>query len=368
MIELANDKNGAKIKVVGVGGGGCNAVDRMITAGLRGVEFITVNTDAQALQRSQAKRTILLGAGLGAGGNPIVGKKTALDSHDEISKELTGADMVFITAGMGGGTGTGGAPVIAGIAKEMGILTVSVVTKPFHFEGKKRMLQAEQGIRELREVVDTVIIVPNQRLLALAEKDTAFFQGTFKMADDVLLHAVQGIAEVITMPGLINVDFADVRTVMCERGTVLMGIGVGRGEFGANDAVHNAMCSPLLEDTSASLEGASGVLLNVTGGYDLTLHQINEAASIVCNAVHEDANIIFGAVQDERMVDEVRITLIATGLGKEVVEKKEDPFIPYELEGYNKRTVANQRKRQKPFNLKDNEDRDIPAFIRYQAD
>lgn len=368
MIELADNQNEAKIKVIGVGGGGCNALDRMISSGLRGVEFIAANTDAQALQRGKAKKTILLGTGLGAGGNPDVGRKTALESQDEIANELTGTDMVFVTAGMGGGTGTGGAPIIAKIARELGVLTVSVVTKPFHFEGKKRMLQAEQGIRELKEVVDTVIIVPNQRLLAMAEKNTAFFQGTFKMADEVLLHAVQGISEVITKPGLINVDFADVRTVMSERGPVLMGIGVGKGDFAAKDAVNSAICSSLLEDSAARIEGAKGVLFNVSGGTSLTLHQIHEAASIVRDTVHEDANIIFGAIYDEQLVDEVRITIIATGLDKEAAAKKDDHVINFDVSECKRRAEAIGASGKRSFKIRQDEDRDVPAFIRYQAD
>ncbi|MBI5789520.1 MAG: cell division protein FtsZ [Candidatus Schekmanbacteria bacterium] len=375
MIALAEKvKEAAKIKVIGVGGGGCNAVDRMISSNVRGVEFITVNTDSQALERSLAKRKILLGEGLGAGGNPDVGRKSAQEAYQELSKELAGADMVFVTAGMGGGTGTGGAPVISKIARESGALTVALVTKPFIFEGKKRMLQAEEGLRELRNVVDTVIIVPNQRLLAVAEKQTAFFKGIFKMTDDVLLHAVQGISEIITVPGLINVDFADVRAVMCERGPILMGTGMGKGDSAAKEAVNNAICNPLLEDTVAKIEGAKGVLLNMTGGSNLTLPQVSEAASVVSELVHDDANIFFGAVFDSRMTDEVRVTIIATGLGQEhIAKKKEGGLIHLDtLEARIKsakpavQPVPDNNRRSNRFD--EQQDRDIPAFMRYQPD
>jgi len=317
MIELQEGSElGARIKVVGVGGGGGNAVNTMISAGLPGVEFIAANTDAQALRANLAPVKIQLGEkitkGLGAGANPQVGKKSAEEDIARIQEQLTGADMVFITAGMGGGTGTGGAPVVARLAKEMGALTVGVVTKPFLFEGKKRMKQAEEGMRELKDSVDTLIAIPNQRLLSIAGRNMPILE-TFKKADDVLLQAVRGISDLITVHGLINLDFADVRTIMAEMGMAMMGAAVSAGENRAVEAAQHAISSPLLEDVS--IKGARGVLINITGGPTLSLHEVNEAATLIQEEADDDANIIFGAVIDETMGDEVRITVIATGFG-----------------------------------------------------
>ncbi|MGI6413850.1 MAG: cell division protein FtsZ [Syntrophomonadaceae bacterium] len=303
----------ANIKVIGVGGGGNNAINRMIEAGLKGVEFIAVNTDAQALYLSKAERKIQVGEkltkGLGAGADPEIGMKAAQESSDEIKKALQGADMVFVTAGMGGGTGTGGAPIIARIAKEIGALTVGVVTKPFTFEGRKRNSQAERGIQALREEVDSLITIPNDRLLQVVDKNTAF-NDAFRIADDILRQGVQGISDLIAVPGVINCDFADVQTVMQNTGTALMGIGRASGDNRAAEAARMAISSPLLE---TSIEGAKGVLFNISGGSNLTLFEINEAAEIVHQAADVDANIIFGANIDENLEDEVRITVIATG-------------------------------------------------------
>ena len=303
----------AQIKVVGCGGGGSNAVNRMIKEGLRNVEFIVVNTDKQALALSQASRKIQIGdkltKGLGAGANPEIGHKAAEESKEEIAAAIKGADMVFITAGMGGGTGTGAAPVVAEIAKSMGILTVGVVTKPFPFEGRKRMLHAEIGITSLKERVDTLVTIPNERLLTMVDRKTTLVD-SFKLADDVLMQGVQGISDLITIPGLVNLDFADVRTIMVDKGLAHMGVGRGSGDNRAQEAAKQAISSPLLE---TSIVGATGVLLNVTGGSDLGLLEINEAAEIVQDAADPDANIIFGAVVDENLKDEIRITVIATG-------------------------------------------------------
>jgi cell division protein FtsZ len=315
MIELAGKELvGASIKVVGIGGGGGNAVNTMIASGLPGVDFVTANTDVQALRASLAPMKVQLGEqltkGLGAGANPDIGREAALEDAERMREVLAGADMVFITAGMGGGTGTGGAPVVARIAKELGALTVGVVTKPFPFEGKKRMRQAEDGIHQLKDAVDTLIAIPNQRLLAIAGRNTSLLE-TFKKADDVLLQAVRGISDLITVHGLINLDFADVRTIMAEMGMAMMGCGIASGENRAVEAAQKAVASPLLEDIS--IHGARGVLINITGSPDLSLHEVNEAATLIQEEAHEDANIIFGAVIDERMGDEIRITVIATG-------------------------------------------------------
>ena len=304
----------AVIKVVGVGGGGTNAVNRMVDAGLRGVEFIAVNTDAQALAMCDADIKLNIGheltKGLGAGANPDIGQGAAAESRDDIKDALKGADMVFVTAGEGGGTGTGAAPVIAEIAKnEIGALTVGVVTRPFEFEGAKRAKQAAEGIQRLRENVDTLIIIPNERLLSIVERRTTILDA-FREADDVLRQGVQGITDLITIPGLINLDFADVRTVMQDQGSALMGIGTSGGEARSTEAAKAAISSPLLEE---SVEGATGVLLNITGGRDLGLFEVNEAAEIISAASAADSNIIFGAVIDEGMGDEVRVTVIATG-------------------------------------------------------
>ncbi|MGZ4797423.1 MAG: cell division protein FtsZ, partial [Acidimicrobiia bacterium] len=303
----------AVIKVVGVGGGGGNAVNRMIDAGLKGVEFIAVNTDAQALLMSDADVKLDLGReltrGLGAGSDPEVGRQAAEDHRGEIEEVLRGADMVFITAGKGGGTGTGGAPIIAEVAKSIGALTIGVVTRPFTFEGRRRSVQAEQGIQTLKEKVDTLIIIPNDRLLQVSDDKTSMLNA-FKMADEVLLQGVQGITDLITTPGLINTDFADVKMIMTNAGSALMGIGYASGDGRAVAAARSAISSPLLE---ASIEGARGILLNISGPSDLGLFEVNEAAEIISQAAHPDANIIFGAVIDDALGDEVRITVIAAG-------------------------------------------------------
>jgi cell division protein FtsZ len=318
MFELVDHINlGARIKVIGVGGGGGNAVNTMIAAKLTGVDFIVANTDAQALEASRAGVKLQLGEkitkGLGAGANPEIGRRAAMEDQGRIREFLAGADMTFITAGMGGGTGTGGAPIIARLAREVGALTVGVVTKPFIFEGKKRMRQAEEGIQELKESVDTLIVIPNQRLLSIAAKTTTMLEA-FQKADDILLHAVRGISDLIITPGLINLDFADIRAVMGEMGLALMGAASASGENRAVEAAQKAISSPLLEDIS--IHGARGVLINITGGPDLCLHEVNEAATMIQEEAHDDANIIFGAVIDERMEDEIRITVIATGFGE----------------------------------------------------
>ena len=317
----------ARIKVIGIGGGGSNAVNTMITASLSGVDFMVANTDAQSLEASEAAVRIQLGGlvtkGLGAGANPEIGRRAALEDQDKIREYLDGSDMIFITAGMGGGTGTGGAPVLARVAREVGALTVGVVTKPFIFEGKKRMRQAEDGIEELKQNVDTLIVIPNQRLLSIAAKTTTMLDA-FHKADDVLLQAVRGISDLIITPGLINLDFADVRTVMAEMGLALMGAASATGENRAIEAAQKAISSPLLEDIS--IQGARGVLINITGGPDLCLHEVNEAASMIQEEAHEDANIIFGAVIDENLTDEIRITVIATGFGELKEEKKPVPI------------------------------------------
>lgn len=313
----------ANIKVIGVGGGGNNAVNRMIDAGLKGVEFITVNTDSQALFLSQAGQKIQIGnkltKGLGAGANPEIGEKAAEESRDELIQALRGADMVFVTAGMGGGTGTGAAPVVAEVAKEIGALTVGVVTKPFTFEGRKRQLQAEKGIANLKSKVDTLITIPNDRLLQVIDKQTSIVEA-FRIADDVLRQGVQGISDLIAVPGLINLDFADVKTIMTETGSALMGIGSATGENRASEAARLAISSPLLE---TSIEGAKGVLLNITGGSSLGLFEVNEAAEIIAQAADPEANIIFGAVIDEELKDEVRVTVIATGFDQKSPDPKE---------------------------------------------
>ena len=304
---------GARIKVIGVGGGGNNAVNRMIAANVEGVEFIAANTDVQALQVSNAPVKLQLGvkltSGLGAGANPDVGRRAALEDSDKIIEALEGADMVFVTAGLGGGTGTGAAPVIASLASEMGALTVAVVTRPFAFEGKRRMMQAERGMQELLDAVDTVIVIPNEKLLAVA-KDAGFFE-SFRIADDVLRQGVQGISDIITIPGVINRDFADVKTTMAGMGYAVMGTAARSGPNRAVDAAIAAMASPLLE--AGAIDGAKGILINITGSSSLKLNEVNEASTIIQNAAHEDANIIFGAVLDESMGDEVKITVIATG-------------------------------------------------------
>ena len=314
-LTLDNEvRTGARIKVVGVGGGGSNAVNRMVAAGLDGVEFIVVNTDLQALKLNAAPNKLQIGAkltkGLGAGADPNVGRQAALEDTDKLIEALDGADMVFVTTGLGGGTGTGAAPVIASLASELGALTIAVVTKPFRFEGRKRQLQAERGLDELRESVDTVITIPNERLLATIARSTSL-NDAFTSADDVLRQAIQGISDLILVPGLINLDFADVKTIMSGMGFAIMGTGLAEGEERAMDAANLAISSPLLED--ASVAGARGVIINVTGGPDLSLIEVSEASAIIQEAAHEEANIIFGAVVDPKMAGKVKITVIATG-------------------------------------------------------
>lgn len=317
----------AKIKVIGIGGGGCNAVNTMIASRLEGVEFIVANTDLQALGNSLASTKLQLGArltkGLGAGANPETGRNATIEDADKLRDELSGADMIFITAGLGGGTGTGGAPVVADIAKELGALTVAVVTKPFLFEGKKRQQAAEKGLEELKQSVDTLITIPNQRLLSISDKGMSLIE-SFKKADEILLHASKSISDLITIPGLINLDFADVKTIMSEMGMAFMGMGIASGENKAVEATQKAISSPLLEDIS--INGARGLLINITGGENLTLHEVNDAATLIQEAADEDANIIFGAVIDPEMKDEIRITVIATGFGayeeKRIIELK----------------------------------------------
>jgi cell division protein FtsZ len=313
-VTLEDEQLTARIKVIGVGGGGGNAVNRMIQAGIKGVEFLVANTDVQAMRNSLAPGKIQIGAkltkGLGAGANPDIGKQAALEDTERILEALSGADMIFITTGMGGGTGTGAAPIIASLAAELGALTVAVVTKPFAFEGKRRRVQAEQGIRALRDTVDTLITIPNERLLNFVERATSLGDA-FKIADDILRQAVQGISDLITVPGEINLDFADVKTIMHGMGMALMGTGISSGEHRAVEAAQRAISSPLLEE--ASIEGAKGVLINVTGGPEMTLFEVHEAASIIQEAADEEANIIFGTVIDPKMKDEVKVTVIATG-------------------------------------------------------
>src|SRR3974390_1256498 len=315
-------RNNAKIKVVGVGGGGGNAVNRMIEADLEGVDFVVANTDLQPLQMSRAQNKIQLGVkltnGLGAGANPEIGRKAALEDADKIIESLEGADMVFVTTGLGGGTGTGAAPIIASLASEMGALTVAVVTKPFNFEGRRRQSQADRGLQELIDSVDTTIVIPNEKLLAVA-KDAGFFE-SFRVADDILRQAVQGISDIITIPGIINRDFADVKTIMAGMGYAVMGTATARGENRATAAAQAAIASPLLE--AGAIDGARGILINVTGSSSLRLAEVNEASTIIQSAAHEDANIIFGAVLDEKMKDEVKITVIATGF-KDVPRHRE---------------------------------------------
>lgn len=311
-------RRGAKIKVIGVGGGGGNAVNRMIDASVEGVEFCVANTDLQALSISKAPVKIQLGVkltkGLGAGANPEIGRQAAMEDTEKILDVLNGADMVFITTGLGGGTGTGGAPIVAGLARELGALTIAVVTKPFAFEGKRRMTQAEQGLAELSEAVDTVICIPNERLMQFVDKGTSFFEA-FRIADDILRQGVQGISDIITITGIINRDFADIKTTMQGMGYAVMGTAVASGENRAVEATNRAISSPLLED--ASINGAQGILLNITGSTKLTLHEVHAASTIVQQAAADNANIIFGAVQDEAMGDDVKVTVIATGIKNE---------------------------------------------------
>jgi len=401
MIEFDENKNlAAKVKVIGIGGGGNNALSTMISYQLTGVEFIAANTDAQALAANMAPFKLQLGEnltkGLGAGANPEIGRKAALEDVEKIREVLKGADMVFITAGLGGGTGTGGGPVIAEVAREMGALTVAIVTKPFHFEGKKRMKQAEEGLANLKMTADALITIPNQRLLSISGKSMTLLEA-FKKADEVLYHAAKGISDIIVGHGIINLDFADVRTVMSETGMALMGTGVASGENRSVEAAQRAISSPLLEDIT--IEGARGLLINITGGENMTLSEINEATTLVQKEAHEDANVIWGMVVDKAMKEEIRVTVIATGFGKKE-EKRTSQFkkvapISFGLREQNKdlshlsfntkednrdipafmrRVKANERfdelKLEPPsdFSIEDEDRFDIPTFLRKQAD
>jgi cell division protein FtsZ len=361
---------GARIKVIGIGGGGSNAVNRMIEAGIEGIEFLVANTDLQALKRSRAPIKIQLGSrltkGLGAGADPGVGREAALEDTDKIIEVLEGADMVFVTTGLGGGTGTGAAPIVASLATELDALTVAVVTKPFQFEGRRRMQQADQGLRELRECVDTVITIPNERLLHTVDRGVSL-SDSFRVADDVLRQAVQGISDLITVPGLINLDFADVKSIMQGMGMALMGAGRATGENRAIEATQQAISSPLLEE--ATIQGAKGVLINITGGPDLTLFEVNAASSIIRESADDDANIIFGAVIDENLTDEMKITVIATGFDKDsaslgtaaattVMPAAPPRYIPRPADDLPRPMMANSRV----------DDLDVPTFIRKKAD
>jgi len=390
MIEFDENKNlAAKVKIVGVGGGGNNAINTMIDCMLNGVEFIAANTDAQALAANKAPIKLQLGAsltkGLGAGANPETGRKAALEDIEMIREALKGADMVFITAGLGGGTGTGGAPVIAEAAREIGALTVAIVTKPFHFEGKRRMKQAEEGWANLKMTADALITIPNQRLLSVCGKSMTLLEA-FKRADEILYHAAKGISDIIVGRGIINVDFADVRTIMSETGMALMGTGIAQGESRSVEAAQRAISSPLLEDIS--IEGAKGLLINITGGESLTLNEINESTSLIQKEAHEDANIIWGMVVDPAMKEEIRVTVIATGFGK--VEEKAVPRFVKKVAPISMTLRENKDSRELPTFMRrmkaterfdelkldptgdislDDEDRfDIPTFLRKQAD
>jgi cell division protein FtsZ len=386
MIEFDENKNlAAKVKIIGIGGGGNNALNTMISYKLSEVEFIAANTDAQALAANLAPIKLQLGAsltkGLGAGANPEIGRKAALEDVEKIREVLKGADMVFITAGLGGGTGTGGAPVIAEVAREMGALTVAIVTKPFHFEGKKRMKQAEEGLANLRMTADALITIPNQRLLSVSGKSMTLLEA-FKKADEILYHAAKGISDIIVGQGIINLDFADVRTVMSETGMALMGTGIASGENRSVEAAQKAISSPLLEDIT--IEGARGLLINITGGQNMTLSEINEATTLIQKEAHEEANIIWGMVIDGRMKEELRVTVIATGFGK-VAEKNASRFkkvapISFsmrenrDIPTFMRRVKVNERfdelKLSEPpeFPVEDEDRFDIPTFLRKQAD
>lgn len=367
----------ARMKVVGVGGAGGNAINRMIDASLAGVEFISINTDAQALDNSRSSQKIQIGArltkGLGAGSNPDIGRRAIEEDRELVAEALSGADMVFITAGMGGGTGTGAAPTIAEVSKELGALTIAVVTKPFDFEGKKRMAKALQGLEELKQKVDTLILIPNQKLLSVVQKETTLLEA-FRFADEVLLQATKGISDLITVPGLINLDFADVKTVMAEMGDALMGTGYASGENRAKEAAQKSICSPLLENVSIS--GARGVLINVSGGPDLTLFEVNEASSVIMEAAGSDANIIWGAVIDEFLRDELRVTVIATGFGDSNDGKakgfEQDLFSSRKLVFEKPRSSKKEKPAQQVLTPKNREivfsqdDLEIPAYLRKQ--
>ncbi|ALC91071.1 cell division protein FtsZ [Bacillus sp. FJAT-18017] len=361
----------ATIKVIGVGGGGNNAVNRMIEHGVQGVEFIAVNTDAQALNLSKAEVKMQIGAkltrGLGAGANPEVGKKAAEESKEQIEEALRGADMVFVTAGMGGGTGTGAAPVIAQIARDLGALTVGVVTRPFTFEGKKRQGQAQMGISGMKEAVDTLIVIPNDRLLEIVDKSTPMLEA-FREADNVLRQGVQGISDLIAVPGLINLDFADVKTIMSSKGSALMGIGVASGENRAAEAAKKAISSPLLE---TSIDGAQGVLMNITGGSNLSLYEVQEAADIVASASDQEVNMIFGSVINENLKDEILVTVIATGFNEEAIQQRPSARPSFGQQKAPMGTVKREPKREEPVqepvrpsSVSQEDALDIPTFLR----
>jgi cell division protein FtsZ len=367
-------RHGAKLKVIGVGGGGGNAVNRMIDADVKGVDFLVANTDAQALKASKAYLKIQLGSkltkGLGSGGNPEIGRRAALEDTEKLIEALEGADMVFVTAGLGGGTGTGGAPIVASLARELGALTVAVVTKPFAFEGKRRMLQAEQGLAELSQGVDTVICIPNERLMQFVDKGTSFFEA-FRIADDILRQGVQGISDIITITGIINRDFADIRAIMQGMGYAVMGTAQATGENRAVEATNRAMASPLLED--ASINGAQGILLNITGSSKLTLYEVHEASTLVQKAAAENANIIFGAVHDESMGDAVKVTVIATGIKSEKLGVKPPSTLSPALRTAQQSVKNIMAKKEKlPVEAQpaqvtteiQEDDLDVPAFIR----
>ena len=380
--EGTQDTMPARIIVLGVGGGGCNAIKTMIASGLGQVEFVVANTDLQVLRSSPAATKVQLGArltkGLGAGANPQIGKDAALEDAERLREVLSGADMVFITAGMGGGTGTGAAPVIAGLAKELGALTVAVVTKPFAFEGARRQKQAEEGVRELKTACDTLLVIPNQRLLSVVEKGTPLTRA-FGVADDILRQAVQGIADVITVPGLVNVDFADVRAIMTHMGRAVMGMGRARGEHRAVEAAQRAIASPLLED--GSIQGARGVLINITGGPDLSLHEVTEASSIVQEAADPDANIIFGSVINDQLEEDVLVTVIATGFDGPSDERARPVAVPATLPAFGAAlglTPSRGASHETPSSLRKppgksrdgltEEEWDVPTFLRKQLD
>jgi len=381
VFDFASETNRiAKIKVIGCGGGGNNAVASMLGNSILGVEFIVCNTDAQALARSRVPVKIQIGTtltrGLGAGADPEIGRKAAMEDKDSITAILEGADMVFVTAGMGGGTGTGAAPVIASIAKNMGALTVGVVTKPFHFEGSRRMKHAEEGLEELAKATDTLITIPNQRLLGIVEKNTSILKA-FEIADTVLCNAVRGISNIITVPGLVNVDFADVQTIMSEMGPALMGTGSGTGENRASEAAQKAIHSPLLEETA--IDGARGILINITGGESLSIHEVSEAAAHIQKTAHDDSNIIFGSVIDPTLDDEVMVTVIATGFQAPAGRELEEPVrietianevVNEEVEngmaGFQK--AVNERSREILHDANLYDELDKPAFMRKQAD
>ena len=372
MFQFEEERLPAVIKVIGVGGGGSNAVSTMAQSDIRGVQFIVANTDMQALELTRAPIKIQIGSqitnGRGAGANPEIGRSAALEDADKLKAMMAGADMVFITAGMGGGTGTGAAPIIANLAREVGALAVGVVTKPFTFEGMIRMHKAEEGIAELKKNVDALIVIPNERLLNLAEKKTTLLE-SFKLADDVLSQAVKGISDVVMVPGYVNVDFADIKTVMASRGRAVMGTGIGKGENRAMEAAQRAIASPLLED--GSIKGARAVLINITGGNDMGIYELNEASAIIKEEVDLGANIIFGAVINPVMSEEVMVTVIATGFDEEGI--RELVKRPVSLKEY-RAVLEKPKRKQESFDFKnealgiDNEDLDKPTFLRRQAD